>query len=225
MRRVEILFIALALAGASPASAQMGVYDDEPAPSSNRPGVRISGQARSQLIPERYVVRRGDTLWDVTGRFYGNPWEWPRVWSYNPEITNPHWIYPLDQIPPLAARKRAAGGRGGGALGRDGGGRASARGAGDGLPPPGGLPRPGSARAGGGHRRLARGPHAPRALRRRVRGVRAAAGPGAAGRVHRLPRDPLRPSASRARRAPSCASSARCASTPTTPSGARRGRP
>ncbi|HEY8431696.1 MAG TPA: LysM peptidoglycan-binding domain-containing protein, partial [Sandaracinaceae bacterium] len=49
-----------------------------------------------------YTVRPGDTLWDVTGRFYGNPWEWPRVWSYNPEITNPHWIYPLDTLRLLA---------------------------------------------------------------------------------------------------------------------------
>jgi hypothetical protein len=106
MRRVEILFIALALAGASPASAQLGVYDEEPAPRQGG-GVRISGHAREQLIPERYVVRSGDTLWDVTGRFYGNPWEWPRVWSYNPEITNPHWIYPLDQLrlrPPGSAQ-------------------------------------------------------------------------------------------------------------------------
>lgn len=108
MRRVrEILFIALALASA-PALAQVGVYDDEEEiddtvgqiPRSG--GVRISAHARSQLIPERYTVRPGDTLWDVTGRFYGNPWEWPRVWSYNPEITNPHWIYPLDQLRLLA---------------------------------------------------------------------------------------------------------------------------
>jgi hypothetical protein len=49
-------------------------------------------------IPDVYTVERGDTLWDITGRFYGNPYEWPRVWSYNPEVTNPHWIYPLDRL-------------------------------------------------------------------------------------------------------------------------------
>jgi hypothetical protein len=37
---------------------------------------------------------KGDTLWDVSGRFLGSTYEWPRLWSYNPEITNPHWIYP-----------------------------------------------------------------------------------------------------------------------------------
>jgi len=44
--------------------------------------------------PEVYTVVEGDTLWDITERFYGDPYRWPRVWSYNPDITNPHWIYP-----------------------------------------------------------------------------------------------------------------------------------
>jgi hypothetical protein len=39
-------------------------------------------------------VKPGDTLWDLSGRFLNNPWYWPKVWSYNPEITNPHFIYP-----------------------------------------------------------------------------------------------------------------------------------
>lgn len=49
-------------------------------------------------VPDFHTVRPGDTLWDITGRYYGDPYDWPRVWSYNPEITNPHWIYPLDQV-------------------------------------------------------------------------------------------------------------------------------
>jgi hypothetical protein len=101
MRRVETLFIALALLGASaPGAAQLGVDDGSDGDPRGRrqTTVRVSEHARGQLVPEWYTVRRGDTLWDVTGRFYGNPWEWPRVWSYNPEVTNPHWIYPLDQL-------------------------------------------------------------------------------------------------------------------------------
>jgi hypothetical protein len=39
-------------------------------------------------------VRPGDTLWDLSGRFLNNPWYWPKVWSFNPDITNPHWIDP-----------------------------------------------------------------------------------------------------------------------------------
>jgi hypothetical protein len=44
--------------------------------------------------PDTYTIRPGDTLWDLSGRFLNNPWYWPKIWSYNPEIGNPHWIYP-----------------------------------------------------------------------------------------------------------------------------------
>lgn len=47
---------------------------------------------------ESHVVKPGDTLWDLSQRYYGQPWRWPELWSYNPEITNPHWIYPLDHV-------------------------------------------------------------------------------------------------------------------------------
>lgn len=53
---------------------------------------------RPRVVPPTHTVARGDTLWDISGHYYGNPWDWPRLWSYNPEITNPHWIYPLDQV-------------------------------------------------------------------------------------------------------------------------------
>jgi len=48
--------------------------------------------------PDTYTVKPGDTLWDLSGRFLNNPWYWPKVWSYNPEIANPHWIYPGNLI-------------------------------------------------------------------------------------------------------------------------------
>jgi hypothetical protein len=44
--------------------------------------------------PDSHPVREGDTLWDLSGRYLESSYEWPRLWSYNPEITNPHWIYP-----------------------------------------------------------------------------------------------------------------------------------
>ena len=49
-------------------------------------------------IPAIHTVKRGDTLWDLCAGYYGNPWQWPKVWSYNPQIQNPHWIYPGDQV-------------------------------------------------------------------------------------------------------------------------------
>jgi len=49
-------------------------------------------------IPELHVVRNRDTLWDISYHYFASPWEWPKVWSYNPQITNPHWIYPGDLV-------------------------------------------------------------------------------------------------------------------------------
>lgn len=48
--------------------------------------------------PERYVVVPGDTLWDISARFLVNPWRWNELWQVNPQIANPHLIYPGDVI-------------------------------------------------------------------------------------------------------------------------------
>ncbi len=48
--------------------------------------------------PETYVVKRGDTLWDISAMFLRDPWYWPEIWYVNPEIDNPHLIYPGDVL-------------------------------------------------------------------------------------------------------------------------------
>ncbi len=48
--------------------------------------------------PDRYVVVKGDTLWDISGKFLDKPWQWPAIWHANPQIENPHLIYPGDEL-------------------------------------------------------------------------------------------------------------------------------
>ena len=48
--------------------------------------------------PERYTVVKGDTLWDISARFLNNPWYWPEIWHVNPQVSNPHLIFPGDQL-------------------------------------------------------------------------------------------------------------------------------
>lgn len=48
--------------------------------------------------PEVYMVKKGDTLWDISNMYLDKPWQWPELWRTNIHITNPHLIYPGDEL-------------------------------------------------------------------------------------------------------------------------------
>ena len=58
-----------------------------------------SGQLHSETSDdEDYTVKRGDTLWDISEKFWEDPFKWPELWELNPFITNPHLIYPDESL-------------------------------------------------------------------------------------------------------------------------------
>ncbi len=101
--RVPFLLLCLAVTSAraqAPGGSEVeGTEVKQPAPQQPRQ----AGQGEVQTAPPEapsqvHTVEKGDTLWDLSSKYLGSPWYWPKVWSYNPQIANPHWIYPGNQV-------------------------------------------------------------------------------------------------------------------------------
>lgn len=86
-------------AAQSPAAQPPAVGENPPV--ATEPAARPQADGSLQTAPgspDEYIIQKGDTLWDLSQKFLSNPWYWPKIWSLNPGIENPHWIYPGNRL-------------------------------------------------------------------------------------------------------------------------------
>jgi hypothetical protein len=79
-------------------TAMEAAIDAGPSTAASSSEAAQGGLALNPNAPDSYVVKHGDTLWGISKVFLRDPWYWPEIWQVNPQVHNPHLIYPGDTL-------------------------------------------------------------------------------------------------------------------------------
>lgn len=58
---------------------------------------------------DEHIIKKGENLWKITEKYLNDPYKWVEIWKINPDVKDPHWIYPgrKVRIPSIRGKKES----------------------------------------------------------------------------------------------------------------------